>query len=244
MKKGLLLLAGCMVFLMSSLAWGEAVPLVTGEWPPFVSEHLEGYGLCGKIVTAVFEEMEEEAAISFLPWKRCEVMLQKGEAWGAFPYAITEERQKEFLFTDPFTETRTVFFALREIPFEKLEDLQGLSIGGSRGTFYEQLFLDAGLTVDWANDEETSFKKLFAERVDVVAVAEVVGWEIIKTNHADRQGEIVVLSQSLQSTQNAIMVSKSYPGAAELAKKFNQALQVIRDKGTYGEILASYGLSE
>lgn len=230
-----------LLVVLCSPSYGQSVPLVTGEWPPFVSEKMDGYGLAGKLVSAVFEEMGLVPETSFVPWKRCEDMVKKGEAWGTFPYAITDERKAEFLFSDPFMESISVFFSLKDVSFDDLSDLSGLSVGGVRGTFYEPLFAEAGLNIDWSSDDETMIKKLMAGRIDLAPVVDVVGWTIINRDYSDMKDQVIVLKKTLQSTESAMMVSKAYPGAQELIDKFNLALESIRQKGIYDDIMALYG---
>ena len=97
--------------------------------------------------------------------------------------------------------------------------------------------------MDWSNDDETVIKKLMAGRIDLAPVVDVVGWTIINKAYSDKKDQVVVLKKTLQSTESAMMVSKTYPGAEELVTKFNQALSAIRENGIYDGILSRYGLA-
>jgi polar amino acid transport system substrate-binding protein len=209
---------------------------------------MEGYGLVTEIVSAVFKEMGKEPVYDFLPWKRCEESVKNGEHWGTFPYAITDERKEHFLFTDPISETRSYLFALKQISLSELADLKSFNVGGVRGNFYETMFSEAGIKLDLSNDEETAFKKLFTDRVDMVVAADAVGWYIIDKHFPEKKNSVVMLPLPLMNnegaTKNAIMVSKSYPGAEELIREFNEALKRIRENGVYAEILSRYGVAQ
>ncbi|WP_104399872.1 hypothetical protein [Vibrio penaeicida] len=100
-----------LLLIMSLLLWGisaspslakerERLPLATGEWSPYTSAELEGYGIVTEITTAVVIEMGMTPDYKFVPWKRAEHMTQYGKVFAAFPYAITSERKSKFSFTD------------------------------------------------------------------------------------------------------------------------------------------------
>jgi len=86
------------IFLISAHASADTVTLVTGEWVPYTSEKMEGYGFITEIVSEVFKEMGAEAEYKFYPWRRCYHLVKSGKVWGAFPYSHTEERQRRFCF--------------------------------------------------------------------------------------------------------------------------------------------------
>lgn len=74
-------------------------------------------------------------------------------------------------------------------------------------------------------------------------VVDVVWWTIINKDYSDKRDQIVVLKKTLQSTESAMVVSKTYPGAEELIAKFNQALRAVKESGVYDGIPSRYGLA-
>ncbi len=61
------------------------LPLATGEWPPYTSEHLEGDGFFTELITASVHEMGMTPKYSFYPWARGEMKTLDGEVFGTFP---------------------------------------------------------------------------------------------------------------------------------------------------------------
>ena len=159
------------VLCCSTITWGEQITLVTGEWPPYTSEKMTEQGMCSDIAQTVFKEMKKKCIIKFLPWKRCQYVINKGSAWAAFPYAITEERKKKISIFRSHWRGESLFFSSikndkKKITWEKLEDLKPFTIGGILGYFYEKPFKEAGLKAELVSDANMNFKKLKAGRID------------------------------------------------------------------------------
>jgi polar amino acid transport system substrate-binding protein len=225
------------------------VILATGEWAPYTSETMEGYGAFTEIVTAVFDEMGLTPKYVFYPWERAENEVREGNVFAAFPYRLTEERQKEFDFSGPALMTSSRFFYLREkfpdgLAYDQLEDLQSYTIGGVLGNWYETPFKEAGLTVEWVATEEQNFEKLYLGRIDMLSAETLVGRTAIKKLYPDAEEQFGVADKPLNESPLHLMVSRKYPNAAQLLQQFDAALQAIKDNGVYQQILNNYGLGE
>lgn len=222
----------------------SSVVMATGEWPPYTTEASDNYGFFTEIVTAVFDEMEITPNYKFFPWKRCAKMVKDGNAWAAFPYTPNDERKETFAFSDVVATSRSVFFfvdeKLKNTSWEKLEDLKPYDIGGVGGYFYEEAFENAGLDVDYASKEIVGFKKLLRGRLDFFPVNELVGWELVKDNFPNKVDELDTLDKPLSTSPLSLMVLKSDQESIQLLKKFDAALQKIKDKGIYKNILDKY----
>lgn len=236
-----------MFFLISASAGADTLPLVTGEWTPYTSEKLEGYGFITEIVSEVFKEMGVEVEYKFYPWRRCYHLVKTGKVWGAFPYSYTEERAKEVLFSDSVGESKTVFFHYqkkKDYPYETLEDLKPFKLGGIVGYFYEADFKKAGLQVDYAPDELSAIRKLAAGRMELLPLNELVGWYHIRKTFPDRQGDFRTLEKPYSVDELKVIISKQYPDAPALLKQFNTHLKNVKTGDSYKAILKKYGLAE
>lgn len=225
-------------------AASDEILVVTGEYPPYTGEDLEGGGFTTAIVEAVFAEMGQPVKIEYYPWPRCEAMVQNGEAWGTFPYTPTEERKADFLFSDDLVLGRAAWFyygdAFDGFQYETLSDLKEYRIGGVEGYFYLESLQEAGLSVDMANDDLANFNKLRADRIDMFPANEYVGWWIIQTNLPDDVDSFHTLEQPYNVNVLSMMASQSYPDSEKWLQEFNEALARIRDKGTYQQIFEQY----
>ncbi|MBF0233420.1 MAG: transporter substrate-binding domain-containing protein [Desulfamplus sp.] len=248
MKKSIIALS-ILLITAATCAASEKVILVTGEWAPYTSEKMEGYGFFTEIVSAVFKEAGIEFEYKFYPWLRCEDMVQKGKAFAAFPYALTDERKAVYDFSEPLAKSTGMFFYLKDrikedVVWEKYEDLKKYKVGGTAGYWYEKAFKDAGIELDLAVSDELGMKKLHGGRFDLLATEELVGWEIIKQLFPTEIDKFDIVKKPLNETSLHLMVSKSYPDASAITNKVNEALKKIKEKGIYSEILKKYNISE
>ncbi|MBF0303138.1 MAG: transporter substrate-binding domain-containing protein [Desulfamplus sp.] len=227
----------------------EKVVLVTGEWPPYTSEKMEGYGFFTEIVSAVFKEAGLEVVYEFYPWLRCENNVKDGNAYAAFPYIITDERKTIYDFSDSLGKSEFSLFYLKsniksDVVWEKYEDLKKYKIGGIAGYWYEKTFQCAGIKLDLAVSDELGMKKLQMDRFDLLATDELVGWTLIKTLFPSDINNFAVVKKPLNNDELRFMVSRTYPDAQAITKKVNEALKRIKNKGIYSEILKKYNISE
>ena len=231
----------------SGKVWGtgeEAVALVTGEWPPYTGENLDGGGVAVELVNAVFTEMGKASTIGFFPWRRCEAYVRTGQAWATFPYAITGARQSKYLFSNTIFQSHSVWFyygdKMRSVNFTDLDSLQPYTIGVASGYWYEGWIRDAGLTVDESPDDLIALKKLKLGRIDLYPMDKHGGIWLINKYFPGDEGRFGILENPIRDNDNALMVSKTYPHSERLLEEFNAALQSVKDKGIDRRILDKF----
>ncbi|MDZ7830302.1 MAG: transporter substrate-binding domain-containing protein [Desulfobacterales bacterium] len=225
------------------------IPLATGEWAPYASQGMEGYGVFSEIVSAAFHEAGIEPRYQFYPWKRAGEYARDGRVFAAFPYKITDERELIYDFSEPVMMSTGRFFYLKSrfpqgIEFQELADLTGFRIGGVLGYWYETEFEKAGLTVEYVSTDSQNFKKLFADRIDLVACDELVGWELINRLYPQKASQFATIEKPMNEDALRLMISRTYPDAAEITSRFNAALKRLVAQGNVKEILAGQGLQD
>ncbi len=222
---------------------GEELVAATGEWAPYVSQHLENKGFITQILSDVFKVMGVEARFVFYPWRRCYESVLSHRVWAAFPYSPTEERAKEVMFSDVISYSVTKFFVYDESEIDRYAGpaaLKPYTIGGVIGYFYEEDFKRHGLTVDYAARETAAIEKLVKGRTDLLALNELVGWRLIKQRFPERMDRFRVLEPPYSKNDLHLIVSKTYPGGKELLDRFNAALRTVKDNYIYDGILERY----
>ncbi len=217
-------------------AYGQTVTMAAGEWIPFTSETMEDHGEFTHRVTRVFQEMGIEPDYRFYPWSRCFDAVVKGRVWAAFPYAYTPERADKVWYSEPLSCSRTLFFyydaaGVRKPPtFHQLSDLKPYRLGGVNGYYYEVMFKEAGLAVEYVNKEIYGMEKLIRGRIDLMPVNERVAWHLIHTHFRQYADNFKVISPSLTENSLHLIVSKAFPGSRELLMEFNAALKKCIEK--------------
>ncbi len=213
------------------------IVLATANWEPYISESEPEHGKFSQIVTAVFKEMGLETAYIFAPWKRVEAIVESGAAFAGIPYSFTQERYKTFNYSAPIMNSWYVFFYNKKaypqgISYSKLEELARYRISGVTGYWYDELFAKAKLNVEYVTTDEQGISKLYANRVDLAATDDLVGWLLIKKLYPKESAQFGVVKQPFGSQYLHLMVSKKYPHAVELTQKFNAILKKQREQGT------------
>ncbi len=243
----LLILCACVIALTSNAWAGTTLVIATGELPPYVSENQKE-----SFLTEVFQEVAREMGVTFefrfMPWKRCELAVEKLEAWGTIPYVRTPERERKFDFSEKLFERQAKFFyyspsgTQKQIPYAELSDLKAYNIGGVRGYYYEQWLVEAGLHVEFVTTDEQNFRMLKAGRVDLIPSDEVVGLHLLRNRFPLEAGNFFTISKPLDASGDYLMTSKQYPDTQKLLAKFNSALKKIKGNGVYKSILVKRGV--
>jgi polar amino acid transport system substrate-binding protein len=230
---------------------GEVI-LTTGDWPPYVIENSDDHGPMADIVMAAFKETGVTVKIVFYPWKRAEDEVRQGNAFAAFPYALSPERQKEFDFSDPMYTVKAKFFYNKKyhpdgMPFENLTDLKDYKIGGMLGTWHETTLKEAGLQVEYVSSIDQNIEKLVRGRIDLMVEEENSILQAIRMLYPNEVNQFATLEKPLEQpgviNDLSLMVSRSYPNSTKLLEQFNVGLAAIRANGTYTQILEKYKLA-
>lgn len=229
----------------------KEIELITGEWPPFVTEKEEGYGISSEIITAAFNEVGIKTNYKFYPWKRGLNMVEEGEAFGTFPYLMTEDRKDKFIYTKPLNDSTGNLFYYK--PNHKKSDfvwegdyntLRPHKIAEIQGynTNKDVRKAGAGDLLEYAENEEIAFNKMIHGRTDLVVQNYIAGWQIIKEHFPDEVDNFDILDYPTDRAYHYILVSKKYPKAEKLTDKFNKGLDMIVENGKYQEILEKHGI--
>jgi polar amino acid transport system substrate-binding protein len=236
------------LLLLFSARFGQAaekLPLATGEWQPFTSAELEGYGFFTQIITAAFEEAGVAVDYRFFPWKRCEAYVESGKSFAAFPYSITDNRKTFAYFSDPVSEATTVFFFNKEkhvtpIHYDSMEDLKNYDLVGVLGYFYAETFTKKQLKVAYVRSEVKALELIVHKRYDLLPLNNFVGWNLINTRFPSAAHRFDTLKTPLSTDTLHLMVSRKYPRGRQLLNRFNAALRRIKAKGIYHRIMSTY----
>jgi len=225
-------------------ASAETVRLTTGnDYKPYTDESLPGGGLATQIVRAACEAVGHDLSVDFRPWKRGYNDTLENKYIGTFPYVKTEERLKEYAYSEPiFTAVRRpLVMADSDVQASDLDALKGMTFCEPAGyAIFGKLkpMLDAG---EIERHEPQSMKSclrlLQRGRVDFVPLGSVQGpatvADVLGTTETTR-----FLDIELAKTILYVMVPKDAPDAQARLAIFNKGLARIRENGTYDTIVA------
>ncbi len=157
--------------------------------------------------------------------------------------SITDERQKQFAFTDSYYETYLQIVVNKSTLIAERKEIQGKVIGVETGTSnadYAEEYMSDQNTIKYYTSMKKLFKDLEAGKIDAT-IYDAPGVEKYLEDHKD-QTNLIALEEKLNSEESnyGIMFAKGY----KYLDQFNVALQVLNTDGNYQKIKETWLKSE
>lgn len=237
-----LLLAALLMTCLSLGARGESLRIVTEPWAPYVYLHNgQPTGIDYEITATVFKRLGIDVEWQFLPWRRCLMMLDEGQADGALDIFESTERDSHLLYpSEPLSQVEFVMFQAkaRPHPFNRLADLKGLKIGTSPGFLYGEEFRESPLFErETAPTLEANLGKLQLGRVDLVITDRRVGRYALKELGMEGQIEELPI---VVSRDKQFLAVRRHAGMDLLVQRFAAELRRFKQEPAYAELIARY----
>lgn len=243
MKSKLILLTMLCMGLFAGAVQAEKIRIATeGAYPPFNMKNTKGelVGFDVDIARALCDQMKADCEIVAQDWDGIipGLLAKKYDAIIA-SMSITDERKQKVAFTDPYYSNYLRFIAKKGSGLNVSKDgLKGKALGAQRATISAQHLEDnyrKSANVKVYDTQDAAFLDLKAGRLDAVLVDAYPGYDwLTKSENSgyDHVGDTIDINDKI-----GIAVRK---GDAELADKFNKALQGLLANGTYKRINANY----
>ena len=219
---------------------GETVRLTNGEWPPYLSKNLKHYGVASHIVEAAFQNAGIAVAYGFFPWKRSFILAQRGTWDGSVIWSPSDERAKDFYFSEPVAYDINVFFYMKSKLFDwhNYSDLKGLRIGATISYDYGDEFTknekNTTIYVERAVKDETGFKKLISKRIDLFVCNLDVGYYLIhKMYPIETASMFTNHPKPVKEAPLTLILSKKLAKNKQLIEKFNKSLKQLKNNGKF-----------
>ncbi len=237
------LIAALLFACLSLAAQAQPLRIVSEAWPPYIHDD-NGVlrGLDYEAAHTVLQRLGVEVEWQMLPWRRCLMAMEQGQADGILGIFHTPEREASMLFpSEPLSQVELVLFYAKTNPhpFHRLADLRGLKIGVSAGYWYsDRAFRESTLfTRESAPSHVANFGKLVRKRVDLVI--------------NDRRGGHFALAQAgleKQVRQHPRVISRDRmylglrrdAGLEQLARRFANELRRFKREPAYAALQARY----
>lgn len=232
-------------FMAGSWLSAETIVLSTGEWAPYVSETLEGYGPAGRVVTEACERAGLKCEFEFMPWKRAWIVAKKGAVPATFLWSYSQEREEEmYASSSTVGKSETVVFYLKSkmpngMGISKWEDVKGKKYVGVRGYYQTQQSEKFGADVHKVNSADVALKFLAAGKADFTIedpmVAAVNAQNFIPQLASDLTRE----KTALETTPMHIFYSRTSDAGKQLKEKLDPILEKMHQDGTIKKIYDS-----
>ncbi len=211
-----------------------------GAYPPFnfidASGDVKGFDV--DIARALCEEMGADCELVLQDWDGIIPGLIAGKYDAIIAsMSITPERQEAVTFSEPYYSNKLQFIAPEDSDFDPSADLAGKTVGAQRATIAAQ-WLDENtddVDIKLYDTQENAFLDLSSGRLDAILADKYVSWEWLESEEGSAyefKGEPVYDDDKI-----AIAVRK---GNTELAERFSDAIEAIREDGTYQKINEKY----
>jgi len=221
------------------------VKLVTTEWRPYTGQKMFHYGMIGELVIEAFKRAGYAVKIEFRPWVVVLDDVKKGRFDAAFPAYYTEERDKQFILSEPFASSELVLFKNRStnISYKNLESLRGFKIGVVAGYANSKEFDDAEYLMKRAfPDDRVLLKQLLANKVDLAAMDKLTALHLLHTGYSSHLASIKILHPKLDSKKLYLLFSKHSGLPPQAISSFNLAIQQMKKDGSHDLIVNRYNV--
>jgi polar amino acid transport system substrate-binding protein len=206
----------------------------------FVTDKEKDGGFLLAISRAAMEKMGYQVDVEYLPWARALAQVMEGRSEALLGAQYTDERAAKMQYTDVVGLSEMVFFKLKEtrVPYQRLEDLQGLTVGTIAQSAYTPEFDSATyFKKDPAPDYLTNIDKLLDRRIPLFVEKKYVVLNTLRTRFPDAARRVDTLRVPLKELKFFDCFSKASPGYAQKVKDFNAGLALIMKDGTYRAIM-------
>ncbi len=234
----------------------EIVELATLDWPPYIGRELPDNGPVHSIVSQALARAGLSLRAEFRPWARAVEIARQGRMAGLFPEYLADERQADFLFSDPFPGGPIVLYrrAGEDLDFvadpmeEPEKALRGLSaqrFGVVRG-YANTMAFDAAdyLLKEEATSDEINLKKLAYDRVDLVVIDQLVAKHLLDGPLQEYAEQLEPMLPPLEYKTLHVAFSRAHPRGAAYCEAFNRGLAAMRADGSLQALLQRHGLAQ
>lgn len=232
-------------------AEGLAGPIqVVGDaqWVPYYGPNLPQEGALMQIVREAFATQDLEIATTYLPWSRVMAEARKGLFDGVIGMYYTEERAKDFLYSDPILTVRTglISNASRDIPkrFDRLEDLDAYTFSVLKDNAVSPAFRNAPLRKNKLYSQAAQVRSIFGERGSDIAAASNIDVFL----HAARelgleQADFRIHEPLLAQHEVHLATARALPKAEAIIATFNRGLAELREDERISAILERHNMA-
>ncbi|ODN41430.1 substrate-binding periplasmic protein [Piscirickettsia litoralis] len=212
------------------------ITVVTGEWPPYTTQTLTGYGITSSVVIQAFAARGVAVEFKWLPFKRAFSEAREANYDGTIPWFKIPEREKYFYFSDPVGFSDTMIWYNKKSPlfFDSIDSLKGVVVGGTIGYSYGKKFdkaSQAEFNYELARSDLINLKKLALGRIEAFPCDKEVCLSLVKQHLTKEEANALSFAEKpLVSIPTYFLVSKKHKYAKEIVHEINTGLKLINFK--------------
>ena len=210
-------------------------------WPPMemLDANKQPIGFDVDFITAVGKAAGFEVDVRNIAWDG----IFGGVATGQYDIVaaattITEERQKQFDFSDPYYEVAQAVVLPAGKSIKSLADLKGKKVGGQIGTTGVFVIRKAGVTVDLKeyDDVGLAIQDMLGGRLDAVICDDPVALYYVNKK-ADTAGKLNISFKTEEKEYYGFTVRT---GRKDLVEKLNKGIKDVKASGVEAQLLQKW----
>ncbi len=239
------LLAGCGGDSESALekvkTAGKLTIATSPDFPPFESLSEDGSvnGIEIEILNLICDKLGVELEINQMDFDSVLPGVQAGKYdVGVSGISITEKRQKNVLFTDPYCLAAQAIVVTEDSDITCKADLEGKKISVQTGTTAESFCMENGYDVSSFAANSDAQAALTSGKVDAWVIDDLTAADMVKVYNADSGSKLVILDEAMTTEPYAFAFSL---GSEDLVEEINSILSELVADGTIASIFEKYG---
>jgi polar amino acid transport system substrate-binding protein len=219
---------------------GQLVIATSPDFPPFEELQSDGsvVGIEIDILQLICEELGVTLKIEQMDFDSVLPGVQAGKYdAGVSGISITEARQKNTLFTDPYCLAAQAIVVKEGSEITCKADLTDKKIAVQTGTTAETFCMENGYTVSSYAANSDAETALLTGKVDAWVIDDLTAADMVKVYNADNADQLVILSEAMTTEPYAFAFAL---GSDDLVAEINTILSDLVDDGTVQSIFDMY----
>ena len=220
---------------------GKLVIATSPDFPPFESLTGDGKveGIEIEILGKICQELGVTLDIQQMDFDSVLPGVQAGKYdMGVSGISVTEKRQKNVLFTNPYCLAAQAIVVKEGSPITGKADLQGKTVSVQTGTTAESFCMENGYNVNAYAANNDAQSALLQGKVDAWVIDDLTAADMVKTYNAQGGDQLVILSEAMTTEPYAFAMAF---GSEDTVAKINTILEAMLADGTVAAIFEKYG---
>lgn len=238
------LIGATLLLLLGSIAQAETVNLVTGnDYAPYSDQQLPEGGMTTDIVRHAFAVSKVDVNLSWQPWARGFEETKATRFAGTFPYVKTDERARDFLYSEPIYVEKLRVFAKSGsgLYASNINTLKGkticLPLGWSALPELEAWIKSGALSQQQPKSISNCAQMVAAGRADFFVTDQYQGDAVIQS---EKVKGVVMSLGDIGGEALYLIAPKSAAGSKAMIETFNRGLAALKKSGEYEPIVLKH----
>ncbi len=220
---------------------GKLVIATSPDFPPFEELKSDGsvQGIEIDLLNIICERLGVQLDIQQMDFDSVLPGVQAAKYdVGVSGISVTEERQKNVLFTEPYCLAAQAIVVTADSAITGKADLAGKTVSVQTGTTAESFCMSQGYTVSSFSSNSDAETALVTGKVDAWVIDDLTAAEMVTAYNAENPGALAVLDEPMTTEPYAFAFAF---GSEELVAEINTILEALVADGTVASIFEKYG---